>query len=1273
MEYVSPQAFNVEKIDTATKFTQSSLKLTFNQNTQKNYAAGFPYYVEIDAAALGVAQSEIENMPVKLTMVSGLSDLKYVTKDVLVKDGKVYASFDVPEDACALKITAEMDIDSACDAVFACFQPERMVSKSDEYIRFVKMEPASYTAGDQATYKIVSNQEVEVLHLIVLSKGNIVKSWHVTPEWTTDDAGKHTIEGNLMIPQDMITRSRLLVLTANPSSGFLLADAIDLCIVESLRHKLDLQFATATARPGDNVTVYLTSDPRSFVGISVNDASLNLLRAPCKVLTKDSTLSFLRNLNGGTNKDLTCKKDDPYQCKSNTQVKIVDIQDLLKSEGLDIETNMNLFNYEPPREGTDDYYYNGGSGRGGDMMYKSGGVPSYGARTEAMMAMEVNDMASEDNSISFDSAPVEEVEQEQDTPRLRNFFPEAWLWTDVVSDGNGKNVLSVVAPDTITGWVGNAFGLSPESGLGFSNEIEFQTFLPFFASIDLPYSGTVGERITVPIRVFNYLETDITATIRVSSDLWEDMEESVTVEAGKAATIDYTISLTEAGNHDISVEAFSSDGESDAIEKSLLVKPGGEKIVNTTSILIMEKERSSDKIVMSVDLPDSFIPGSHDLKLIAVGDILGEAVSGISNLIQLPSGCGEQNMHKIAVNVFSANYLKSMYDELPENIDYNIKHNLNIGLQQQLAYRKGSSSYSSGYAVFTSGASSDWLTAFVHKIISQFPKDIFVPCDTAFNADRDYLMRLIAYADKNLPTTTVRRAGWSPYQFSYHKSKDLYWHSYFLISLLESDGENRCGSPITESSYYAGKLGQVCNETLAQAEMSDDCCYHHMVSYSLQLCVEKGFLKKMDLNFMETNKCIGASSDGRYKFATCQDNLQFESVRGSSKSIEATGYAALWLMSKGQLEDSLPMIMWLAGQRSENGGFRSSQDTVIGLQALSKFAELSNAGISDNTDLVLVIGKGRSYFEKVVINNENRLSVKEVIMSPVAGDYKIKWTGQGVAFVQLISTYHITGYNYEPVFRLKADPTTFNGAPAVNVKFQLPRESQSTMFLLEVTAPTGMVFTKALIEGQIQLTDVGWSAITRYDIKEGGQRVQLYLDPASDKQYLLLVVPLSYRFTVTNRMPAQVSLVDYYNPSLRQTVFYSIDEESENDMDDLLNRAESVGSEICTLALTCDTLKNAEAILIGYPAKVSGDTLVVKNALPYKACRGSFVKQLKAKVGFARSSDVSCVAGLRGNRSLFLLNYVDENTVEITGMASYDAVLTKVTECYSVLSECPEM
>ena len=1135
----------MEEVDSSTKFSQSSAKLSFSPNTQKHYAAGFPFYVEMDVAAQSLTADELKNIPVKITMVSGLSDLKHETKEVFVNDGKVSATFNIPEDACAVKITAEMDVDLACESVFACFQPERMVSKSDKFIRFYITEQKSYKGGETMSFKLLSNNRLHLLHFVILSKGIIVKSWNIEPKWTRHSSGKYIVENAIEIPQSIITRSRLVVMSANSANGYILADATDICIEEELPHQLNLKFSESTAKPGQKIDITLTSDPASFVGISVTDASLSLLSKPCKVLTKESTMSFLRDLDEGTKKDLSCKRDDPFQCESNTEVKIIDVEQLLKIEGLDLTTNMNVFEYISTVKKQIPWSNYRGGGRAGSNYQTYSTSGAYMAPSDMMDTDEEDDLV-DDEDEKYDS-------------QIRNFFPESWIWTDTVSDDKGNTVLSVEAPDTITGWKGSAFGLSPSNGLGFSNEVEMQTYLPFFISLDLPYSGSVGERITIPVRIFNYKDESISTEVRVSSKLWPDKTETLNILPNKAKTIGYTITLTEAGNHEILVTATSNLGDSDAVEKNLFVQPGGEKIVDTSSVLIMKKDsNTAEKAYMVVKLPENFVPGSHKLKLVAVGDILGEAVSGISNLIQLPSGCGEQNMHKIAVNVFASNYLRSMYQELPENIDYNLKHGLNVGLQQQLSYRAGSTYYSSGYSVFRNQPTSHWLTAFVYRIVNQYPEDVFVPC-AAIERDMEYILKWVETVDTNI--TSVERGGWAPHQYVYHKNRNLYWQSYYLIALLESHDTGRCRSPFIQSNTFDGiiRTGKVCNATFEMATNSDDCCYHHMVAYSIELCKQNGFLdhvKEFDSSFFNDSVCLGTTRNGQYKFATCGENLEYESVKASSRSIEATGYAAILHMLKGDTDAAIPLIMWLASQRNENGGFRSSQDTVVGLQALSSFAAMTNAKMTQKTDLVILIGKGNRYFERLRIRDQNKLSTKEVHLTNGPGKYKIRWSGFGTAFVQLISQYHITGKEYAPIFELQAHVT--EGLPTtVQIAFKLPKESNATMFLLEILAPTGMVFTKSLVEGQMRGTDLNaFTLITRYDIKEGGQRLQLYIDPQTEMKIIGLSVPLDSKFTVLNRKPAQVSLVDYYNPSYRQTVFYSIEDtdsvELENDGSDVV-------------------------------------------------------------------------------------------------------------------------
>lgn len=55
-----------------------------------------------------------------------------------------------------------------------------------------------------------------------------------------------------------------------------------------------------------------------------------------------------------------------------------------------------------------------------------------------------------------------------------------------------------------------------------------------------------------------------------------------------------------------------------------------------------------------------------------------------------------------------------------------------------------------------------------------------------------------------------------------------------------------------------------------------------------------------------------------------------------SVDIEMTSYALLTFLEENLIEDSIPILNWLLKQQNDIAGFSSTQDTVVGLQALYK-------------------------------------------------------------------------------------------------------------------------------------------------------------------------------------------------------------------------------------------------------------------------------------------------------------------------------------------------
>ena len=118
-------------------------------------------------------------------------------------------------------------------------------------------------------------------------------------------------------------------------------------------------------------------------------------------------------------------------------------------------------------------------------------------------------------------------------------------------------------------------------------------------------------------------------------------------------------------------------------------------------------------------MPPNVVPGSTRAYLVTTGDAMGPILNNLDNLVQQPTGCGEQNMVKFAPIVSVVNYLRGT-SQLTKELDELTKKYLKIGYQRQLTYRHSDSSFSAfgpnGYSKETGGT---WLTAFVLSCLSE--------------------------------------------------------------------------------------------------------------------------------------------------------------------------------------------------------------------------------------------------------------------------------------------------------------------------------------------------------------------------------------------------------------------------------------------------------------------------------------------------------------------------------------------------------------------------
>lgn len=217
-------------------------------------------------------------------------------------------------------------------------------------------------------------------------------------------------------------------------------------------------------------------------------------------------------------------------------------------------------------------------------------------------------------------------------------------------------ILTKKVPDTITSWIITGFSLDPVTGLGLTQQpSKLNVFQPFFVSTNLPYSIKRGEVVSIPIIVFNYLDSDQQTHVTLFNEFNEfefinpdDDEDSsakrqkrgtetarkteVLLKSEEGATVSFMIRPLKAGQITIKVIAESAMA-GDGVEKQLKVEPEGVPQYLNEAVLIDLRNEQEFKRIIDIMIPQEAVPDSTRIEVSAIGDILGPSIENLDKLM----------------------------------------------------------------------------------------------------------------------------------------------------------------------------------------------------------------------------------------------------------------------------------------------------------------------------------------------------------------------------------------------------------------------------------------------------------------------------------------------------------------------------------------------------------------------------------------------------------------------------------------------------------------
>ena len=312
----------------------------------------------------------------------------------------------------------------------------------------------------------------------------------------------------------------------------------------------------------------------------------------------------------------------------------------------------------------------------------AGALPPQAAKAAAAMTTTAAAATTTAAAGASNAAPGNNLASVQ---RVRQFFPETWVWTDLTTDASGKASQQLTVPDSITTWMLNAVAISPTAGLG-SAEAQLTVLQPFFIQLDLVYSAIRGEHFPVKVSLYNYGAKSEDFKVDLEQADWFDLADqsskSVTVNSNDINGVSFNIKPKGLGTHQLKVTARSQT-RADAIVKDFLVEPEGVQREQTDNLVLEAGKTYS----VDMNTPQAIIDGSARALVALTGSYMAQTIEGLDHLLQMPYGCGEQNMILFAPDVAVAQYLKDTNQTKPE-VMAKAESLMMTGYQRELTYRR---------------------------------------------------------------------------------------------------------------------------------------------------------------------------------------------------------------------------------------------------------------------------------------------------------------------------------------------------------------------------------------------------------------------------------------------------------------------------------------------------------------------------------------------------------------------------------------------------------
>lgn len=528
------------------------------------------------------------------------------------------------------------------------------------------------------------------------------------------------------------------------------------------------------------------------------------------------------------------------------------------------------------------------------------------------------------------------------------------------------------------------------------------------------------------------------------------------------------------------------------------------------------RQSSVFKKSINFTIPKNIVEESEKIEVGTVGNLLGTSMIHLDNLIRLSTGCGEQNLVHFMPNLVILQYLKGT-QQLTPTIENEAIKNLETSYQQQLQYMRKDGSFSPFGD--KDDSSNVWLTAYVTLALKQAKQFIYV--------DNAVIIKALEWLASNQGFNgSFVESGTVIYdELQNRNGNSLALTAFTLLAFMENQR--------SYNSNYTNVIYKGLDYITRNMEETESTYTLSICSYVLYLA--KHTSRQSVFNLLD----IRAKVDGDLKW-WAKDIPKNEinnpwKLRPRSVDIEMTSYALLTFLEANLVDDAIPILNWLVNQQNNIGGFSSSRDTVVGLQALYRIVTRLSAPV--NLQIEFAYNKGKT--GKFSINQNTAMILQTTEIDKATREVNVTAQGNGIGIFRVSYQYNTNVTGPWPLFTL--DPQVDKNSNVDHLQLSIctafvSRNLSSTplsnMAVMEVTLPSGFTADR----DSLPSLEVSQN-VQKVETSHGDTKVILYFNNLTVTEYCPTVSAFRTH-KVAKQKPVSVVIYDYYDTSRRARIFY---------------------------------------------------------------------------------------------------------------------------------------